>query len=495
MSVAVVFHHGGEFVSDFLLYYKGGKENRFNEIDKDKWCYFEATGILKDLGYDDHLKYKLWWYINEDDKYVRIIDDNDTDNIAEYVANNKCEAHIYVEHSVIGTIGGNVGVRSVESVDASGVEAGNGWSTYVEGGPSNVSVGVGDDEVSDDGFESSEDEAAGIRLDDSEEERALGLDDGFEGDAEDAPSATGTKGPSTVVGTSLNVYGGNVGPSTASDDLEIGYISEQLGSSDPDASDDEQAPAYDTFKMEELTASYKFKVGLEFKSLVEFKEAIIEWNVLNGFEIKYEKNDKIRVRAICKDKKGICGFLAFVSQVGDKHTFRMKRWIGDHTCARKTNNRSATAKWVSKAVLKKMATSDDGAVSCSSIVTDMRTNHAVGITMNRAWRAKKIAKEKLEGDAAKQYNLLWRYSAELKRVNNGNNCKINVERLGPQLQPKFSSFYFCFDGTKKGFTTACRPFIGVDGCHLKTKYGGTLLIAVGRDPNDQYYPIAFGVSS
>jgi hypothetical protein len=33
----------------------------------------------------------------------------------------------------------------------------------------------------------------------------------------------------------------------------------------------------------------------------------------------------------------------------------------------------------------------------------------------------------------------------------------------------------------------------VDGCHLKIKYGGQLLIAVGRDPNDQYFPLAFGV--
>lgn len=37
------------------------------------------------------------------------------------------------------------------------------------------------------------------------------------------------------------------------------------------------------------------------------------------------------------------------------------------------------------------------------------------------------------------------------------------------------------------------PFIGVDGCNLKTKYGGTLLIVVGRDPNDQYYPLVFNV--
>jgi hypothetical protein len=67
-----------------------------------------------------------------------------------------------------------------------------------------------------------------------------------------------------------------------------------------------------------------------------------------------------------------------------------------------------------------------------------------------------------------------------------------VERTLITPQPRFSSFYFCFEGTKKGFNS-CRPFIGVDGCHLKTKHGGILLIAVRRDANDQYFPLAFGV--
>ena len=37
---------------------------------------------------------------------------------------------------------------------------------------------------------------------------------------------------------------------------------------------------------------------------------------------------------------------------------------------------------------------------------------------------------------------------------------------------------------------ACRPVICLDGCHLKTRYGGVLLTAVGLDPNDCIYPIA-----
>ncbi|XP_050877691.1 uncharacterized protein LOC127081480 [Lathyrus oleraceus] len=111
----------------------------------------------------------------------------------------------------------------------------------------------------------------------------------------------------------------------------------------------------------------------------------------------------------------------------------------------------------------------------------------------KAWRAKLIAKKIIEGDADNQYASIWRYAEELRRVNHGNTVKINVERPSPSIQPRFGSFYFCFDGCKKGFIHGCRPFVGVDGCHLKTKYGGQLLIAVGRDANDQYFPLAFGV--
>lgn len=61
------------------------------------------------------------------------------------------------------------------------------------------------------------------------------------------------------------------------------------------------------------------------------------------------------------------------------------------------------------------------------------------------------------------------------------------------IQTRFGSFYFYFDGCKKGFINGCIPFVGVDGYHLKTKYDGQLLIVVDRDPNDQYFPLAFDV--
>lgn len=37
----------------------------------------------------------------------------------------------------------------------------------------------------------------------------------------------------------------------------------------------------------------------------------------------------------------------------------------------------------------------------------------------------------------------------------------------------------------------CRPIIGLDVYFLKRYYGGKILAAIGRDPNDQMLPITF----
>ena len=39
----------------------------------------------------------------------------------------------------------------------------------------------------------------------------------------------------------------------------------------------------------------------------------------------------------------------------------------------------------------------------------------------------------------------------------------------------------------------CRPIIGIDGCHLKGSFGGQLLCAIGKDANDNMFPIAYAV--
>jgi hypothetical protein len=273
------------------------------------------------------------------------------------------------------------------------------------------------------------------------------------------------------------------------EELDEEYFSEELENSDTDESEQERGPRYEKFRKEQLNKNFEFMLGMEFNSLKEFKDAIIEWIILNGHEITFVTNESYRVRVACKVKRG---FLALCSKVGDKHTYQIKTLNPDHMCGRVLNNIPAKSKWVANfAVVNKMQTTKK--VTIRDVINDMRKNHAIGITKGMAWKEKLIAYKILDGDVDKQYGMVLRYAAKLKRVCSGNNAKVNVERPNPTLQPRFGSFCFCFDGCKKVFTTACRPFVGVDGCHLKTKYYGQLLLDVARDPNDQYILLTFGV--
>jgi hypothetical protein len=348
--------------------------------------------------------------------------------------------------------------------------------------------------------------AKGVKLDDSEDERVTALNDGFTYVEVDAPvngtnrvdlggkslriKTCASKSPlkSNTPKEKMKVKMPTLKGKKVDDEAEE-YHSDELDSSDPDNSDHESGPKYEKFRKEQLNAQYQFKLGMEFNSMKEFKDAIIEWNVLKGHQIKMPKNEPGRVRVVCKEE---CGYLVFCSKVGSSHTYQIKTLHKDHTCARKQKNKSTCSRWVAEfAVVKKLQTNKK--VTIEDNMDDMRKNHAVEITKGRAWKAKQIAQKIVEGNADGQYSMIWRYAAELKRVCSSNSVKINVDRPDLGLQPRFGSFYFCFDGCKKGFTNGCRSFIGVDGCHLKTKYGGQLLIAVGRDPNDQYFPLAFGI--
>ncbi|RYR73235.1 hypothetical protein Ahy_A02g007577 [Arachis hypogaea] len=67
-------------------------------------------------------------------------------------------------------------------------------------------------------------------------------------------------------------------------------------------------PKYDEA---EMCREYEFKVGLEFKTLSQFKDAIKEHVLLNGKDVRYKKNEKLRCRVVCKGQKGKCKWICF----------------------------------------------------------------------------------------------------------------------------------------------------------------------------------------
>ncbi|MBA0704831.1 hypothetical protein Golax_017062 [Gossypium laxum] len=68
-----------------------------------------------------------------------------------------------------------------------------------------------------------------------------------------------------------------------------------------------------------------------------------------------------------------------------------------------------------------------------------------------------------------------------------------VQRVKADSLPHFKRYYLCFDALKRGRKAGCRPLIGLDGCFLKGSFKSKCLIAVGRDTNNQIFPIALSV--
>lgn len=183
-------------------------------------------------------------------------------------------------------------------------------------------------------------------------------------------------------------------------------------------------------------------VDLKFKTFREFKDAVAHHSIPNGRETNYLKNDRKRCRIGCKKE---CDFLVMASKVGGSQTFKIKSWVSKHTCGRVCDNKNAASRWISNMIVVKYMPILN--VKLNEIEDDVRQNNSVGITPWKTFKARKMAKEVLEGDSSKQYSILWSYCADSKDSCVGNTAKIDmISPTSGDLQPRFDSFYMSFDG-------------------------------------------------
>ena len=146
--------------------------------------------------------------------------------------------------------------------------------------------------------------------------------------------------------------------------------------------------------------------------------------------------------------KKTCSFEIFCSEVVGKTGFMMKKMRPKHTCGRVFNNTNASAKWVRKVTARRMV--GNNKITISEIINNVRQDYQTGITYYRAWKTRNLAKEAVEGEAAKQYTMLWQYSEELRKANRGNTCKLQLFRPNLEMSPRFERFYMCLHYKKAG---------------------------------------------
>ena len=225
-----------------------------------------------------------------------------------------------------------------------------------------------------------------------------------------------------------------------------------------------------------------FHIGQIFNSKEHMREVFKDYAIQEGIELKRVKNDRVRQTYECTGDG--CGWRAHGSVMIDGVTFMIKTLVDQHDCYRIYNNKEAKVKWISSKFEKLVKCNPS--IDVKVIGDLLRENYKVSVDIHKLYRAKHRALKELAKEHAKCFGKLRRYAYVLNETNPGAAVHICTQ----DLQPTFQRIFLSFQPQKVGFLEGCRPFIGVDGCHLKGPFGGVLLSTVSLDGNSGLFPLA-----
>ncbi|KAF1886644.1 hypothetical protein Lal_00045877 [Lupinus albus] len=219
-------------------------------------------------------------------------------------------------------------------------------------------------------------------------------------------------------------------------------------------------------------------------------EVLKDYVIQKGFEVKRLKNEKARVTAICAVEG--CGWRIHASPTPDQVTYQIKTYNSVHNCIRTTKNSNATSVWIAKKLESKLVA--DPNMNYSSMKQELLEQHGLQPSSQmQLYRAKRNVLRNSKGIHASSYNDLPAWATLVRETNPGSKVTMEFARVTIDRNPQFKRLFVCLDAMKKGFVRGCRPWFGIDGCHLKGPYGGILLAAIALDGNNGIFPIAIAV--
>ncbi|XP_019191044.1 PREDICTED: uncharacterized protein LOC109185560 [Ipomoea nil] len=296
----------------------------------------------------------------------------------------------------------------------------------------------------------------GINQSSENEDEVEGEDQG-----EEDPNLMDTRASSKQVNPAVGLEGGEV------QEVEC-QLSEEVFKSleNSEDSDGGDSGVQNVFEERNLKKEgFKFEIGMIFKTSDEFKWAVKYYEATRRKDIHFKNNESSRV----------------------------KTYIPEHTCGDQDENRTVKSGFLAKMYKDEIKLNTEwGRIQFQEHV---KANLKCQVSKHQAYRAKQKALKQLEGDVSEQFNLLNDYCEELKRSNPGTSVKMKLDsEFTVNGIPRFLRLYICFAACKEGFLRGCRPFFGLDGCHLKgCQKGGQLLSAVGVDGDNSLFHIAFAI--
>jgi hypothetical protein len=235
-----------------------------------------------------------------------------------------------------------------------------------------------------------------------------------------------------------------------------------------------------------------FKVGMLFADVKECRNALASYSIRNRVKVNKIKNEPGRLEAVCSEG---CPWWLKASSDSRSGGFIIRAYVGEHTCEAKWELKALSAPFLTKAFMEEFR--DNNKMDLKTFAKKVQREYNMCPNRWKLSRARLEALRQIHGDEAGQFRQLWDYGQELRRSNPGSNFFLSTnqakDNADDEAKEHLATLYWSYDACKRGFLTGCRPLICVDGCHIKTRYKGQLLTAVGIDPNDCIFPIAMGL--
>lgn len=292
-------------------------------------------------------------------------------------------------------------------------------------------------------------------------------------------------------------------PQSAAETSVGGYVSEYEDSEDeihtPPNTDDENDGTARKGRRGMIVSqdadfsTFTWAVGQRFANRGDFKQAVSRYAIMQGRDLSFVMSNKNRQQHVgvrCVDG---CPFYLYGSWHSRNATFLVKRVDGSHTCHRNMNkNRQLKSTWAAREMLEVFKARPHW--PAKDIIEAIRRSYKVIVKKDFAYKVKYHAHRMLHGSMKEHYMKVERYIQAVKGSSSGTTIQLVVDTSKQTNPPIFQRLYTCFEGIKQGWKEGCRRVICVDAAFLKTFLGGQILSAVGRDPNEQMYPLAWAIA-
>ncbi|KAK1305905.1 hypothetical protein QJS10_CPA10g01385 [Acorus calamus] len=229
------------------------------------------------------------------------------------------------------------------------------------------------------------------------------------------------------------------------------------------------------------------QVGVKFENIEALILALRQHAIKKEFCLRYIRSEPTRLTARCEDVS--CPWRVHASTVFDKICFQIKTLMPKHTCSsvNKRGNNMATSSWIANKVVEWLRL--EGDIPVSHIKKRLQRKYGLdNMPYHRVWRAKCKGNNMIWGSYDDLYALVPSLRAELLKRNPD-----SVIHYCTDADYSFERLFVSFGACIKGFLAGCRPLIGLDGCHLKSKYLGSLLSATTMDGNSGLFVVAFAI--